>query len=207
MSCHRTEATPVNARRGWRGKAVDPSRSVDPSQTHPALARLPYTTGERPSTKHEPLRRSDPVLDGDPGLRWGDAPDEPVARTEAGGIRGEARALRVRRNAHRHPQCESRSDQILRRRHRVPAVRSRDRVSLHLGSRCTAAHRIHAFHLLPFRASAARNPVVGLRREAVVSVDRVARVAKTIPIRAANAPSPAFEYFSTKKDEFVGWAR
>ena len=31
--------------------------------------------------------------------------------------------------------------------------------------------------------------------------------ATTIPIRAANAPSPAFEYFSTKKDELVGWAR
>src|SRR6201993_2150597 len=29
----------------------------------------------------------------------------------------------------------------------------------------------------------------------------------TIPIRAANARNPAFEYFSTKKDEFVGWAR
>jgi NADH-quinone oxidoreductase subunit B len=29
----------------------------------------------------------------------------------------------------------------------------------------------------------------------------------TIPIRSAGAPSPAFEYFSTKKDEFVGWAR
>jgi NADH:ubiquinone oxidoreductase subunit B-like Fe-S oxidoreductase len=29
----------------------------------------------------------------------------------------------------------------------------------------------------------------------------------TIPIRQANAPSAAFEYFSTKKDEFVGWAR
>ena len=28
-----------------------------------------------------------------------------------------------------------------------------------------------------------------------------------IPIRQANAPSAAFEYFSTKKDEFVGWAR
>jgi len=30
---------------------------------------------------------------------------------------------------------------------------------------------------------------------------------KTIPIRAANARTPAFEYFSTKKDELVGWAR
>ena len=29
----------------------------------------------------------------------------------------------------------------------------------------------------------------------------------TIPIRPAHAPTPAFEYFSTKKDEFVGWAR
>ena len=29
----------------------------------------------------------------------------------------------------------------------------------------------------------------------------------TIPIRPANAGHPAFEYFSTKKDEFVGWAR
>jgi NADH-quinone oxidoreductase subunit B len=29
----------------------------------------------------------------------------------------------------------------------------------------------------------------------------------TIPIQPANAPSNAFEYFSTKKDEFVGWAR
>jgi NADH-quinone oxidoreductase subunit B len=33
----------------------------------------------------------------------------------------------------------------------------------------------------------------------------------TIPIRPAGtptrAPSTAFEYFSTKKDEFVGWAR
>src|SRR4029450_9994989 len=103
MSCDMREATAVNARLGWRGKAADPSRSVDPSQTHSAPARLPYTTGDKPSTKHEPLRRSDPVLDGDPGLRWCDAPDEAVARTEADGVRGEARALRVRRNAHRHP--------------------------------------------------------------------------------------------------------
>ena len=29
----------------------------------------------------------------------------------------------------------------------------------------------------------------------------------TIPILPAHARSPAFEYFSTKKDEFVGWAR
>src|SRR4030095_10533352 len=191
MSCHRTEATPVNARLGWRGKAGDPSRSVDPSQTHPALARLPYTTGERPSTKHEPLRRSDPVLDGDPGLRWGDAPDEPVARTEAGGVRGKARALRVWRNAHRHPQCESSSDQILRRRHRVPAVRSRDCVSLHLGPRRTAAHRIHAVHFLPLRVPAGRNPAVRLPGETAGSGNRVAMVAKTILIRGASAQSRA----------------
>ncbi len=29
----------------------------------------------------------------------------------------------------------------------------------------------------------------------------------TIPIRSASAPSQAFEYLTTKKDEFVGWAR
>ena len=29
----------------------------------------------------------------------------------------------------------------------------------------------------------------------------------TIPIRQANASSPAFEYFSTKKDEFVASAQ
>ena len=31
--------------------------------------------------------------------------------------------------------------------------------------------------------------------------------AKTIPIRSTSAPSQAFEYISTKKDELVGWAR
>jgi NADH-quinone oxidoreductase subunit B len=31
--------------------------------------------------------------------------------------------------------------------------------------------------------------------------------AKTIPIRTSGAPSKAFEYLSTKKDELVGWAR
>jgi NADH-quinone oxidoreductase subunit B len=30
---------------------------------------------------------------------------------------------------------------------------------------------------------------------------------KTIPIQPAQSRSPAFEYFCTKKDEFVGWAR
>ncbi len=29
----------------------------------------------------------------------------------------------------------------------------------------------------------------------------------TIPIQSARAPSQAFEYLTTKKDEFVGWAR
>ena len=29
----------------------------------------------------------------------------------------------------------------------------------------------------------------------------------TIPIQPVHASGPAFEYFSTKKDEFVGWAR
>jgi len=34
-------------------------------------------------------------------------------------------------------------------------------------------------------------------------------MARTIPIQSAGAraPAPGFEYFATKKDEFVGWAR
>src|SRR5204862_261618 len=92
-------------------------------------------------------------------------------------------------------------------RHRFHALRFGDRLPLHMGTRSAAAYRLHAVHILRFRVPAGPDPVVRVSGRDPGHGHGLAMNRATIPIQSANVPSNAFEYFSTKKDEFVGWAR
>ena len=102
--------------------------TAGPSRSQGKRNREPHQSA---TTRDEPLRRLPAVPDGDPRLRGADAAAEPRARPEAGGLGGQARALRVRRHAGRHAATS--------RRCRSSTTRSPSSSSCSTSRRCSSS--------------------------------------------------------------------
>ena len=94
--------------------------------------------------------------------------------------------------------------QVLRHRRRLHPVRPRNRLPLPVGA--GGARRSPAFMLATFALFTLLLVLIMLYVWRTGLLEEVTTVSATQPV-PRQAPSAAFEYLTTRKDEFVGWAR